>query len=382
MLAVALTALLLAGFPAFLCMRNLRLYRPPPDVDEIVPQSENHLPQVSVLIPARNEERTIRNTVAAVQANGGVDLEIIVMDDHSEDQTAAIIGELAERDARVRIETAPSLPPGWNGKQHACYTLSKIARHPILVFLDADVKLSPTAIRRMAAFLERSKADLISGFPREETGTIWEKMIIPLIHFLLLSYLPLARMRKSTSPMYAAGCGQLFMARREAYEGMQGHAAIKSSMHDGIKLPHAFRKAGLTTDLFDATPIATCRMYRNGREVWNGFTKNATEGMGSPGAIAPWTLLLFGGQVLPVLLLFSSFFTAIPTAVLVCAVFGSALAYSTRLLLAIRFRQSLLGAMLHPAGIMLVLAMQWVALVNYLTGKPTSWKGRQQRLNA
>lgn len=377
---VAIIALALAAFPTVICLRNLRLYHPPPRPEEIEPRSEDNLPKVSVLIPARNEERTIQRTVAAVQANSGVDMEIVVMDDHSEDGTAAVVRELATNDPRVRLEQAPPLPAGWNGKQHACYTLARISRHPLLVFLDADVVLSSTAILRMTAFLDRSEAHLASGFPREDTGTFWERLVIPLIHFLLLSYLPLARMRKSLSPIYAAGCGQLFIARREAYELVRGHAAIKSSMHDGIKLPYAFRKAGFATDLFDATSLASCRMYQNGREVWQGFTKNATEGMASPKAILPWTLLLFGGQVLPILLLSSSLFGVTTTAVTCFAFVGSMLAYITRLLLTVRFRQSISGALLHPAGILVVLAMQWAALGKYLIGKPSSWKGREQRL--
>jgi hypothetical protein len=376
---IALTALVLAAYPAVLCMRNLRIFCPPPNLEEIEPLPEGALPKVSVLIPARNEQETIQKTVAAVQKNIGVDMEIIVMDDHSDDATAAIVQELAAKDPRVLLEQAPLLPPGWNGKQHACYALAGSSRHPVLLFLDADVVLESTAILRMTAFLDRSKADLVSGFPKEETVTFWEHLVVPLIHFLLLGYLPLAHMRESRSPMYAAGCGQLFITRREAYELVQGHAAIKSSMHDGIKLPRAFRKAGLATDLFDATSIACCRMYRNGKEVWQGLTKNATEGMASPKAILPWTLLLFGGQALPVLLLLSSMLSMTTTAFTFLALIGSTLAYTTRFLLAARFRQSFLGALLHPVGILVALAMQWVALTNYFKGKSSIWKGREQR---
>ncbi len=382
MLTIALIALVLAAVPAVLCARNLRRYRPPPGVEEIGSRGEGNPPGVSVLIPARNEEKTIRKTLAAVQANSGVDMEIIVMDDHSEDGTAAAVREAAAGDPRVRLERAPPLPPGWNGKQHACHVLAGTSRMPLLVFLDADVALSSTAIPRMAAFMERSEADLASGFPAQETGSFWERLVVPLILFLLLGYLPLERMRKSRHPMYSAGCGQLFVARREAYELSRGHAAIRSSMHDGIKLPHAFRKAGSATDLFDATSIARCRMYRNGGEVWRGFTKNAVEGMASPKAILPWTLLLFGGQVLPVLLLLAGLFGLAPTAVTMSAAAGAALAYATRLVVAVRFRQSLRGALLHPAGVLVVLAMQWAALAKHLAGKPSSWKGREQRLDA
>ncbi len=114
-----------------------------------------------------------------------------------------------------------------------------------------------------------------------------ERLVIPLIHFVLLGFLPLARMRASRSPAYAAGCGQLFLARREAYEKMGGHAVIRTSLHDGLTLPAAFRRAGLATDLFDATDVASCRMYHGAGELWRGLAKNATEGIAHPARIGP-----------------------------------------------------------------------------------------------
>ena len=96
---------------------------------------------------------------------------------------------------------------------------------------------------------------------------------------------------------------QLFIARREAYEKCGGHAAIASSLHDGITLPRAFRRAGFRTDLFDATDTITCRMYASAAQVWSGLAKNATEGMASPHLIVPMTLVLLGGQLLPWMLL-------------------------------------------------------------------------------
>ena len=195
------------------------------------------------------------------------------------------------------------LPAGWCGKQFACSLLARAARHPLLVFLDADVRLAPDGLARMAAFLEESKADLVSGIPLQETGTLVEKLVIPLNHFVLLGFLPLARMRRNRHPAYAAGCGQFFLARSNAYEAAGGHAAIRASLHDGITLPRAFRAAGFRTDLCDLTEIATCRMYRTAGDVWRGLAKNATEGLASPGLILPATAILLGGQVLPFVLL-------------------------------------------------------------------------------
>ncbi|MFP5286271.1 MAG: glycosyltransferase, partial [Thermoanaerobaculia bacterium] len=357
---LVIAATLCALIPALLFLRNLRLFAPPP-----APGSSR--PAVSVLIPARNEERSIRDSVSAVLRSEGVDLEVVVLDDHSGDRTAEIVAGIAEQDPRVRLETAPSLPAGWCGKQHACHALSRLARHPCLVFLDADVRLAPDALARSVAFLERSGAGLASGFPRQETVTFLERLLLPLIHFVLLGFLPMKRMRRSLHPSYGAGCGQLFVTRREDYDRSGGHAAIRSSLHDGISLPRAYRRAGIATDLFDATGVAVCRMYRDAEEVWRGLAKNATEGVASPGKILPVTALLTIGQVLPFLLWIPFGWGAVP-AVLA--------AWLPRWIAVRRFGQPLDGALLHPLGILVFLAVQWYALGRRLLGRPAGWKGR------
>jgi hypothetical protein len=121
-------------------------------------------------------------------------------------------------------------------------------------------------------------------------------------------------MRRSLHPAYAAGCGQLFVARREDYERAGGHAAARGLLHDGIHLPRVFREAGIATDLFDAAGIASCRMYHNAAEVWSGLTKNAVEGLAAPGKIVPASLLLLAGQVLPFALAALALAGRIPTA--------------------------------------------------------------------
>lgn len=352
---------LCALIPALVFLRNLRLFAPPPEL------GAGPRPAVSVLIPARNEERSIRESVTAALQSRWMQLEVVVLDDNSEDRTAEIVLEIARRDPRVRLETAPPLPAGWCGKQHACHVLSRLARNPYLVFLDADVRLAPDGLARSVAFLERSGAGLVSGFPRQETVTFLERLLLPLIHFVLLGFLPMKRMRRSLHPSYGAGCGQLFVTRREDYDRAGGHAAIRASLHDGISLPRAFRRAGIATDLFDATEVAVCRMYRDAEEVWRGLAKNATEGVASPGKILPVTMLLLAGQVLPYLLLFPLGWAALP-AVLA--------AWLPRWLAVRRFGQPLDGALLHPLGILLFLAVQWYALGRQLLGRPAGWKGR------
>ena len=386
--ALALAALILAAIPAVLAAVNLWLYRQPPrqktepagglkGAARAARQDEDELPAVSVLIPARDEEGSIRACVEAALASEGVDVEVVVMDDHSLDATPEIVRWIAQRDPRVRLETAPALPAGWNGKQHACAALARVASHPVLAFLDADVRLTPHGLRRMVDFLDRRSAGLVSGIPWQRTQTWAEKLVVPLIHFVLLGFLPMLGMRWSKSPAFAAGCGQLFVARRDAYLESGGHAAIRASRHDGLKLPRAFRAAGWHTDLADATPVAECRMYHDAREVFAGFAKNATEGMAAPAAIFPWTLLLLGGQVLPLPLLAVSLLAGSPQAVARSAA-ALVLAYGCRALLTLRFRQSWLGALGHPIGVAAVVGIQWHAWWQERRGRAIAWKGRLQ----
>ena len=199
-----------------------------------------------------------------------------------------------------------------------------------------------------------------------------EKFIIPLIHFVLLGFLPLRRMRAGTDPRFAAACGQILAVHREDYERAGGHAAIPGRIHDAVALAHLFRSRALTTDLFDATDSFRCRMYQRAPEVLQGFAKNAHEGVGSPRLIIPATLILLGGQVLPFVLLAAA---ASPLS-LVLAGIGAAAAFFPRLAGVARFRQSLAGALLHSIGICALVRIQWFALFRFLLKRPAVWKGR------
>jgi hypothetical protein len=374
MTILAAAAFVLAAVPALLFWRNLLLYRPAPAAPI------GSVPRLSLLIPARNEERSIAAALEAALASRGVELEVLVLDDHSEDATAVIVESIAVRDPRVRLLSAPPLPEGWCGKQHACAVLAATAKYPLFAFLDADVRLAPDGLSRLAAFLEGSRADLVSGVPLQETGTFLERLVLPLIHFILLSFLPMRPMRRSTHPAYAAGCGQILLAHRDAYEKAGGHASIRNSLHDGLMLPRAFRRAGLRTDLCDATDLATCRMYRGAAELWQGLTKNATEGLAHPPRIVPITLLLLGGQVLPVTLLAMAAWLPLPAVFLAAA--GTLLLYSSRMAGMSCFGQSVLGAVLHPVGVLVLLAIQWHGLLRKAFGRPAAWKGRQYQSSA
>lgn len=384
---LAFLSLVLSAIPCGMFLVNLLVYRPLErsrrrEEAETINDSLRLPPPphvgghgVSVLVPARNEEKNIRATLESVLANRGVEFEVIVLDDHSTDETTEIVLEFAEKDSRVRLESAPPLPSGWCGKQHACHVLARHARHPLLVFLDADVRLASDALVRMAGFMAaRGDVALASGVPRQELGTFSERLLIPLVHFVLLGYLPMFMMRWTRLPGFSAGCGQLFIARADTYQQVGGHSAIRATLHDGVKLPRAFRRAGFKTDLFDATDIATCRMYQTSAETWRGLGKNATEGLAAPGTILPMSVLLFGGQVLPFLVLaFAPWLSANATAWAVAAAMFSCL---PRLIAVWKFSQTVGTALLHPVGVMALLVIQWLALFRSGLGRPAEWKGR------
>ena len=149
---------------------------------------------------------------------------------------------------------------------------------------------------------------------------------------------------------------------------------LRDSLHDGLKLPRVFRSAGFRTELFDATDIATCRMYQTNRETWRGLGKNATEGLAAPGTILPMTGLLLGGQVLPFILL--ALAPILSNTAIVLAGSAAMLSLLPRLIAAKRFHQPWAPAFLHPLGVLVLLSIQWQALIRSLAGKPSEWKGR------
>jgi glycosyltransferase involved in cell wall biosynthesis len=369
--------------PLLLSVVNMQRYRRAPLLAEIA--AETRPLRVAVCIPARNEKSNIEACVRSVLASQELDVRAYVYDDESTDGTGEIVARLAAEDERVVIVPRRPLPAGWNGKQHACF---RMAEHGLgydpdvewFLFTDADVRLEPDAVARALGFALRSKSSLVSTVPREITGTIGEMLLVPLIHFVLMSYLPIGRMRATLDPAASAACGQFILVSRAAYRAAgsgadYGHAGFKSSMHDGVKFPRAVRRAGLRTDLYDGTESVSCRMYRGFGETWRGFAKNAFEGLGSVGLLVFITVYHALGQVLPwfvvalaVLAAEWSLGASLAVGAIGCALLG-------RTLLAVRFRQSWWNVALHLPSILLLSAVQWRSLWLDRTGR-RSWKGR------
>lgn len=377
---LAVAATLSAAVPAAMFWANRRLFLPPAEVPAAGTRRDSvnrkGTPQVSVLIPARDEERAIRGAVESALRSEGIRVEVIVLDDHSSDATESIVREMAERDTRVAVVRGEELPPGWNGKQYACYQLAKHAAAERLLFIDADVRLRPDAVARLCAYRDRSGAALVSAFPHQETGTWLEKWLIPMMHFILLGFLPMARMRQSDSPAYAAGCGQLFLTGARQYRQAGTHEAIRDSRHDGLKLPAAYRRAGMMSDIVDGTPIASCRMYRGAGEVVRGLLKNASEGIAKPQLIIPFSVILLGSSVLPWVAVGVAVWEAVYPALALSFV-AVVLGHLPRALAAAQFRQPVQGVIFHSLAVLIFVAIQWIALINHLAGRKVAWRGRR-----
>jgi cellulose synthase/poly-beta-1,6-N-acetylglucosamine synthase-like glycosyltransferase len=370
--------------PCCLFIINLTRFKPPVEA-----QPNAKLPRVSVLIPARNEVDNIEEALIRVLTSRNVDLEVLVYDDASTDRTAELVRALAAEDPRLRLIEGITLPQGWNGKQHACWQLAQASTAPLLVFLDADVRLEPDAIARCLAQRVHTGVALQSGFPRLINKTWMEWLVLPLIQFILLGFLPMRRMRRTTIPAYAAGCGQFMLAERNTYFACGGHAAIRETRHDGLRLPKLFREHKLRTDICDLTELASVRMYSSTQEVWNGLAKNATEGLGAPAKIGPLTLLLLFGQVFPllvaeplilILLIVNVGTGTVSSPALAhlswCASVAVLCSFLPRFLASMRFQQTMKSAALHPFGVLVLLAIQWYALWKKLTGKAVGWRER------
>jgi hypothetical protein len=356
-----LLALLIAAFPASMAAANFALLgraagAPAPGT------------LVSILIPARDEAANIAACLDAALASAGVEVEVLVMDDGSRDATPAIVAARAASDPRLRLLHAPPLPPGWTGKVHACARLAEAARGTHLLFIDADVRLAPQTAARMAGHAQAQDIALVTGVPRQVIGTLGEGLTVPAINLLMLGYLPGAGRAFTMHPAMAAACGQLILVERGAYEAVGGHAAFRHRLHDGLALARNLRTAGHRTEVVNGAPLATCRMYGGFREAWNGFLKNAREGMATPIGLPVWTVLLAGGHLLPWLLLPSPLAGA-----------ALVLSYLTRAAITWRAREPSWTIPLHPATVAVALAIQWTALARSALGRPAGWKGRAYR---
>ena len=243
---------------------------------------------VSVLVPARNEEKVIDACVRSLLAQDYRPLEVIVLDDDSEDRTGEILAGIARDHATFgedvptfRADTNSSpLPDGWLGKNRACHELSQMATGEILLFVDADTRHEPSAVSALIATRQKYGAEFISAVPRQLVRTFWERVIVPMAPFLYFTYLPNRLIPRSNSESLIAANGQMIALDRSTYEQIGGHQAIRGEVLDDVELARGAKRAGLRVELVNARNISSCRMYRSFDEAFAGFSKNLYPGLG------------------------------------------------------------------------------------------------------
>ena len=246
---------------------------------------------VSVLVPARDEAASIVECLVSLRSERVA--EIVVLDDQSRDATAELARSVG--DPRVRVITGSAPPAGWLGKPHACRTLALAARSPLLVFLDADVRVEPGAIGAAAAML--AEFDLVSPQPRQLAQTPVERLVQPLLHWSIRTFLPVRIAERSSRPSLAAANGQFLAVRREAYVRSGGH--VPDAVLDDIALARRVRAVGGRTTVVDGSRLARCRMYAGWPALRDGHSKSLWSAFGSEAGSAAVLALLALAYLLP-----------------------------------------------------------------------------------
>jgi chlorobactene glucosyltransferase len=336
-----------------------------------VAQPEAH-PFVSILIPARSEAGVIARTVEQALAQTFTNFELLVLDDDSSDGTGVLAKQAAGGDERFRLLHGEALPNRWLGKNWACHQLTQVARGDLLLFLDADVHLQPEALESLVGMFTREKAGLLTVWPTQITSNWGERLVVPLMGFAILGYLPVLPVHYTSWPVFAAANGQCLLFTRQAYQRVGGHAAVRENVVDDVALARRVKRAGLRMRMVDGNRLVSCRMYPGGwPEVRDGFAKNLLAGHGNSILfllvstifhwlvfILPWVWWIFDGGW-----------------------FALALGLTGVLLRALSAaftHQRILDALLMPLSVVLMTGIAFRSILWHYRGNAV-WKGRSIR---
>jgi glycosyltransferase involved in cell wall biosynthesis len=254
-------------------------------------------PKVSVIVPARNEEACLGTCIESLAAQTGVPFEIIVVDDHSTDRTR----EIAASFASVRVIEAGPLRDGWTGKNNAVVSGAREVRGQWLLFTDADTVHLPGSLARALAEAQENHADLLSYSPEQIAVTFWEMATLPVVFAELARQYPPSKVSDPNSPVAAAN-GQYILVNREAYDAVGGHAAIARNILEDVALARAVKASGRKICFRYAADAVRTRMYRNYRQLRDGWTKNLALLLPRPVWLAAKTLLMWAAPWLVLLL--------------------------------------------------------------------------------
>ena len=247
-------------------------------------------PEVSVIVPARNEELSLAACLESLFAQTGVAFEIIVVNDHSNDRTREIASSFSNQG--VRLIEAGLLPSGWTGKNSALITGAKQARGEWFLFTDADTIHVSGSLYRALAEAKRHNAAMLSYSPQQIVESFWEKSLMPVIFGELAATYPASQVSNRNSAAAAAN-GQYIMVTREAYDAVGGHAGIAGEILEDVALARAVKRSGRKLRFRYAADAVRTRMYRNFAQLREGWTKNLALLFPSPRRLAVLRMLEF-----------------------------------------------------------------------------------------
>jgi len=259
-------------------------------------------PALSVLVPARNEERSIAECVRSLLAQSYRPLEVLVLDDGSTDTTGEILAQLEREHPELRVLHGTPPPEGWLGKNWACAQLAAQATGEWLLFTDADTAHEPDGLLSALAWAEGADVEFFSGVPQLELGSFLERAVVPMAPFLYFTTLPNPLIARTRAPSLSAANGQYLWCQRRVYAAIGGHGAVRGEIVEDVQLARLAKRRGYRVGLAGAASVVRCRMYRSSREVIDGFSKNLFPGLGYS---VPGTLLFAAAMlalfVLPLL---------------------------------------------------------------------------------
>jgi len=334
-------------------------------------------PLISILIPARNEEKNIRRCLNSLLRQDYPNIEILVLDDNSTDNTSGVVMKFAGEDKRIRLYHGKPLAKGWLGKSYACQQLSEYARGEYLIFVDADTLHFANSISSSVACLLRFDIDALSVFAKQIMVTIHERMMVPAGNFMIMSFLPLALIRRARSALFCTAIGQFMLFKKEVYKAIGGHESVKGEILEDVLISKQVKKCGYKFMIFDGRNNLYCRMYHSFREVVHGYTKvlfsafDYSIPMISIAILGVAAIHLMPFIMLPIAILFNW-----PVAVTNMIIIQVILVMVTKIMLAIRFRMKAVDVLLHPLSIIYLLSMAVNSVFQYRFNIGVYWKGR------